>query len=131
MLPRRRLSRTPVPGATASASAGVETGSGLFGTRGEAMHRLKVGVGGLLSVLFLVAIAGSILESAQKADETGTTTTQQETANEQSSDPLVDIGVAPELPGSEAVVVPDLPADQMPPAAQGDMPAAPPAPAGN
>ncbi|MBS7669152.1 hypothetical protein [Croceicoccus gelatinilyticus] len=90
--------------------------SGLMGTREEAMYRLKVGVGGLLMVLLIVAIASSILQTAQQADDPAGQMAQDE-GNEPAKDPLVDIGVAPELPGEQTkpIIVPDLPAEQMPP----------------
>lgn len=92
--------------------------SGLMGTREEAMYRLKVGVGGLLIVLLIVAIASSILQTAQQADDPARQMAQDE-GNEPAKDPLVDIGVAPELSGDQAkpIIVPDLPAEQMPPEA--------------
>ncbi|WP_066555802.1 hypothetical protein [Croceicoccus bisphenolivorans] len=92
--------------------------SGLMGTRAEAMQRLKVGVGGLLAVLFVVATASSVIQSTIDADDTGTAVAKPEVKTESANDPLVDIGVAPELPGETQVVVPDLPAEQMPPEAQ-------------
>lgn len=92
---------------------------GLMGTREEAMYRLKVGVGGLLIVLLIVAIASSILQTAQQADDPAMQAANEE-GTEPAKDPLVDIGVAPELPGDQQkqqqpIVVPDLPADQIPP----------------
>ncbi|MBB3988959.1 hypothetical protein [Croceicoccus naphthovorans] len=98
--------------------AGPPSGSmaGLHGTRTEAMQRLKVGVGGLLAVLLVVALASSIMQSAQQAEDTDPAVVAQEQQAEPANDPLVDIGVVPELPG-EAQVVPDLPAEQMPPGA--------------
>lgn len=108
---------------TANAS---DAGKGLLGTRAEAMHRLKVGVGGLLAVLLMVAIASSVLQSAREAEDAATPAEVQAAKDAETNDPLVDIGVSPELPKESAVVVPDLPADQIPPEARGDMPPAPP-----
>ncbi|WP_144097656.1 hypothetical protein [Croceicoccus sediminis] len=96
--------------------------SGLMGTKEEAMYRLKVGVGGLLVVLLIVAIASSILQTAQQADDPSMQAANEQ-GNEPANDPLVDIGVAPELPGDQQqqqmqqqpIIVPDLPADQIPP----------------
>lgn len=101
-------------------SPGGERLPALMGTRAEAMQRLKVGVAGLLLVLFVVAMASSIVHTTREADDTGAAVTPSETTAGAANDPLVDIGVAPELPGdAEDVAVPDLPADQMPPEAQG------------
>lgn len=96
--------------------------SGLMGTRAEAMQRLKVGVGGLLAVLFIVAIASSVLQSTREAQDADSAVTAQQSTTETTNDPLVDIGVAPELPGETQVIVPDLPAEQMPPEARDDLP---------
>lgn len=87
---------------------------GLHGTRAEAIYRLKVGVGGLLGVLLVVAVASSILQRARDAEDPETQVAQEQKP-ESASDPLVDIGVAPGLPGEQQIVVPDLPAEQMPP----------------
>lgn len=101
-------------------AAGGERLPGLMGTRAEAMQRLKVGVAGLLLVLFVVAMASSIVTTTREADDTGAAASPSEAPAAAANDPLVDIGVAPELPGeSEDVAVPDLPSEQMPPEAQG------------
>jgi len=93
---------------------------GLHGNRREAMRRLKIGVGGLLLMLLLVALASSIMQTARDTEEPGTPTAGEATESpEPANDPLVDIGVVPELPGEQQnQVVPDLPADQMPPEVQ-------------
>lgn len=109
-----------------TASSPGEIASGLMGTRTEAMQRLKVGVGGLLAVLFIVAIASSVLQSTREAEDDGAPIPQHQVKTETGNDPLVDIGVAPELPNETQVVVPDLPAEQMPPEARGGMPPPPP-----
>jgi len=99
-----------------------EAAPGLTGTRAEAARRLKVGMGGLLSVLLVVAIASAILQSARDTEEPGSPAAGAESVAEPASDPLVDIGVAPEIPGKTQVIVPDLPAEQMPPEAREGMP---------
>ena len=99
--------------------------SGLHGTRADAMYRLKVGVGGLLSVLLVVAIASAIMQRARDAEDPKAAEAQ-ETKPEPANDPLVDIGVVPELPGEQQpIIVPDLPAEQIPPEARGDETTAP------
>jgi len=99
---------------TATASALSEPPPArLTGTRAQAMQRLKVGLGGLASMLLLVGLANTIMQGRQTANAAGGTTPGGE-VTAPASDPLVDIGVVPELPGDE-VVVPDLPAEQMVP----------------
>lgn len=94
---------------------GATRPGGLHGTRAEAMQRLKVGVGGLLSMLLVVALASSIMQRAQEAEDPEVVPGKVEPSKAPANDPLVDIGVVPELPGDKEVVVPDLPSDQMPP----------------
>ncbi len=89
-------------------------GTGLLGTRAEAAQRLKVGVGGLMLVLLVVALASSVLQMTRDAEDGAVAAPETQAAEESGSDPLVDIGVAPELPGDQPVVQ-DLPAAQMPP----------------
>lgn len=93
-----------------------DKGSGLHGTRAEAMRRLKVGVGGLVAMLLVVAVASAITDRTRDTEDPDTMAPgTSETVQEPASDPLVDIGVAPELPGQPQVIVPDLPAEQIPP----------------
>ncbi len=120
---RRMLSQSSRPADDAVEAAPV---SGLLGTRAEAAQRVKVGVGGLLAVLLVVTLASSIAQMTRSADDDTATSTAGEPAPENANDPLVDIGVAPELPGEQPMVQ-DLPADQMPPETRRD---AAPAPAG-
>lgn len=110
----------------ADEAADAASASGLLGTRAEAAQRLKVGVGGLLAVLLVVTLASSIAQMTRNSDQDTATPTAAEPAPENANDPLVDIGVAPELPGEQPVVQ-DLPAEQMPPETRGD---AAPTPAG-
>lgn len=92
-----------------------EIAPGLMGTRAEAMQRLKVGAGGLLGVLFVVALASSVIQTTRGAEDTPVAAAS-EANPEAANDPLVDFGVAPELPSDSESIVGDLPADQMPPA---------------
>lgn len=94
-----------------------ELAPGLMGTRAEAMQRLKVGAGGLLGVLFVVALASSVIQTTRGADDTPVATAQAG-QTEAANDPLVDFGVAPELPGDDESIVGDLPPEQMPRASQ-------------
>lgn len=68
--------------------------------RAQAVHRLQVGMFGLAGMLLLVSLANVIMDRAKYVDATAvntaapTVTASETTAN----DPLVDMGVAPELP---------------------------------
>lgn len=95
-----------------------ESVPGLMGTRAEAMQRLKVGAGGLLAVLFVVALASSVIQTTRGADDTPVAAASEAGQTEAANDPLVDFGVAPELPRDDESIVGDLPAEQMPPATQ-------------
>jgi hypothetical protein len=66
----------------------------------QAVHRLQVGLFGLGAILLLISLANVIMERAElisraaALDPTAEASATTETAN----DPLVDMGVAPELP---------------------------------
>lgn len=84
--------------------------------RAQAVHRLQIGLFGLAGMLLLVSLANVIMDRAKQVDRTAggapaaaaSPSASPSTAN----DPLVDMGVAPELPvGGEA-----KPAHQAPPA---------------
>ncbi|CAM4007321.1 Energy transducer TonB [Novosphingobium lubricantis] len=69
--------------------------------RADAMHRLQVGMFGLAGMLLLVSLANVIMDRAKTVDAASVTdpaasvvTKPEPTAK----DPLVDMGVAPELP---------------------------------
>lgn len=68
--------------------------------RAQAVHRLQVGLFGLGAILLLISLANVIMERAElisraaALDPTAEASATTETAN----DPLVDMGVAPELP---------------------------------
>lgn len=70
--------------------------------RAQAVHRLQVGMFGLAGMLLLVSLANVIMDRAKYLDDTAVNVTapaasaSETTAN----DPLVDMGVAPELPVS-------------------------------
>lgn len=70
--------------------------------RAQAVHRLQVGMFGLAGMLLLVSLANVIMDRAKYLDDTSVNVTaptisaSETTAN----DPLVDMGVAPELPVS-------------------------------
>lgn len=65
--------------------------------RTQAVHRLQVGLFGLAGMLLLVSLANVIMDRAQQIDATAAAPTASASAA-QANDPLVDMGVAPELP---------------------------------
>ncbi|KPF93783.1 hypothetical protein IP81_01140 [Novosphingobium sp. AAP83] len=75
--------------------------------RAQAVHRLQVGMFGLAGMLLIVSLANVIMDRAKYLDETAVNVTEPlASASEakgsetKASDPLVDMGVAPELPVS-------------------------------
>lgn len=75
--------------------------------RAQAVHRLQVGMFGLAGMLLLVSLANVIMDRAKAVDgEAAGSPAARASANASAapaSDPLVDMGVAPELPvGGEA-----------------------------
>lgn len=103
---------------TASEPPTTAAAPGLGGTRAEAMQRLKVAAGGLLAVLFVVALASSVIQTTRDDDDTPVAAASKTGEAEAANDPLVDFGVAPELPRDGESIVGDLPAEQVPPATQ-------------
>ena len=85
--------------ASAPADEAQVAAAPLGGTRSEAMHRLQVGVGGLLSMVLLVGVANIVVDQAR---ETEASTVPQAAATVQpaptQNDPLVDAGIVPDLP---------------------------------
>lgn len=75
--------------------------------RAQAVHRLQVGMFGLAGMLLIVSLANVIMDRAKYLDETAVnvtepmaSVTEAEDSQAKASDPLVDMGVAPELPVS-------------------------------
>ena len=77
----------------------------LGGTRSEAIHRLQIGLSGIVGVILLVALADTLRDRADQTDsvtvaeaevpvEVAETPTQ--------SDPLAEAGVVPDLPADTA-----------------------------
>lgn len=84
--------------------------------RAQAVHRLQIGLFGLAGMLLIVSLANVIMDRAKLVDRTtgGTpaAAVSPSASPSTANDPLVDMGVAPELPvGSGA-----KPAHQAPPA---------------
>lgn len=65
--------------------------------RAQAVHRMQVGLFGLAGMLLMVSLANVIMDRAQQADE-GAVSVAASASAEPANDPLVDMGVAPELP---------------------------------
>lgn len=88
--------------------------------RAQAVHRLQIGLFGLAGMLLIVSLANVIMDRAKLVDRTtgGTpaAAVSPSASPSTANDPLVDMGVAPELPvGSGA-----KPAHQAPPASSGN-----------
>lgn len=102
-------------------------------TGNNAMHRLQIGVVGVVMVLAMVGMADMLLQGASNERPVGERTDPESAANAASaaiepapptSEPLVDLGVVPDLPSDDAAQalpaqsdtgeavqrVPDLPA---------------------
>ena len=67
--------------------------------RVQAVHRLQVGLFGLAGMLLLVSLANVIMDRAEMSDA-NTIGAAVSASAEPANDPLVDMGVAPELPVS-------------------------------
>ena len=68
--------------------------------RAQAVHRLQVGLFGLAGMLLLVSLANVIMDRAKQVDVTtsGSAAPMASASAAPANDPLVDMGVAPELP---------------------------------
>ncbi len=67
--------------------------------RSQAVHRLQVGMFGLAAMLLLVSLASVIMQRVQTADRSAIAPGPTSSASvAPANDPLVDLGVAPEVP---------------------------------
>lgn len=66
--------------------------------RAQAVHRLQIGLFGLGAILLLVSLANVIMERATLADKAAALDPMVQASATAANDPLVDMGVAPELP---------------------------------
>ncbi|WP_295525416.1 hypothetical protein [Novosphingobium sp. Chol11] len=109
----RKTSATSLPLAKNGPAGGSPTASSLDASlrsaatqrelRAQAVHRLQVGMFGLAGMLLLVSLANVIMDRAQSADAgllSRTNPAAISASASPASDPLVDMGVAPELPVS-------------------------------
>ena len=69
--------------------------------RAQAVHRLQVGLFGLAAMLLLVSLASVIMQRVHTADRNAIASTIAPSATP-ASDPLVDLGVAPQVPVAAA-----------------------------
>ena len=73
----------------------------LGGTRAQAMHRLQIGIGGVVLMVLLVGLASLVQDRAREVDATSVpeAAATTEPSNEpKQNDPLVEAGVVPDLP---------------------------------
>jgi hypothetical protein len=71
--------------------------------RAQAVHRLQVGMFGLAAMLLLVSLASVIMQRVQTSDRSTVPSGPSPSASASpAGDPLVDLGVAPEVPVSNA-----------------------------
>lgn len=79
--------------------------------RAQAVHRLQVGLFGLAGMLLLVSLANVIMDRAKFIDQSAVAGAAPADAasDAAASDPLVDMGVAPELPVKPAAAVSPAP----------------------
>ena len=75
----------------------------LGGTRAQAMHRLQIGIAGVVGIVLLVGLASLVEDRAQQTEATAVpqaaSTAEPENPATQ-ADPLIDAGVVPDLPAS-------------------------------
>lgn len=89
---RRNRTTDPAPG-----PAPVMPGS--RDSRAQAVHRLQVGLFGLATMLLLVSLASVIMQRVATADRSMISAEPSIAASEApAKDPLVDLGVAPDVP---------------------------------
>jgi hypothetical protein len=87
------------PSVLTSQDASLRSAAGQRELRAQAVHRLQVGMFGLAGMLLLVSLANVIMDRAQSIDAGLQDKNVAASASASpASDPLVDMGVAPELP---------------------------------
>ncbi|WP_299309167.1 hypothetical protein [uncultured Croceicoccus sp.] len=100
----------------ASARKAERDSAALRGARVQASQRIQLGIAGIGAMLLLVALASTIMEQAREAEDPQIAAQEGAEAKANRTDPLVDIGVVPELPAEgEGDSVRDLPAADLPP----------------
>jgi hypothetical protein len=91
--------QNPFPSASSYPVSSAPAQPGSRDMRAHAVHRLQVGLFGLAAMLLLVSLASVIMQRVQTADRSaiGGEPTGAASATP-ANDPLVDLGVAPEVP---------------------------------
>jgi hypothetical protein len=108
-LKRMRTRSSGFAGAVGDSAAGGASGAlqngpmpGFPGSRelrAQAVHRLQVGIFGLATMLLLVSLASVIMQRVKTADRSAVAAAPNGAASASpANDPLVDLGVAPEVP---------------------------------
>ncbi|WP_421848685.1 hypothetical protein [Novosphingobium sp.] len=109
LIPDRSPAPEPVPTAGESAAETARLAAlqpaypGPRELRAQAVHRLQIGLFGLAGMLLIVSLANVIMDRAKQVERTTSGTPAAAAASPSPSpsaanDPLVDMGVAPELP---------------------------------
>ena len=73
----------------------------LGGTRAQAVHRLQIGVAGVVMMVLLVGLASLVQDKARQVDAASVpeaAATTEPSAAPKQNDPLVEAGVVPDLP---------------------------------
>jgi hypothetical protein len=74
--------------------------------RAEVMKRLQIGLVGLGAMLLMVALANAVMDRAKESDGTtvpeAAATVEAKPSTPTVADPLVDVGVVPEMPAAPA-----------------------------
>ncbi|MGI8943550.1 MAG: hypothetical protein ACR2FJ_04825 [Qipengyuania sp.] len=75
----------------------------LGGTQAQAMHRLQIGLGGVLGIVMLVGLVGLIQSRADETEQLSVpeaAATSQPDKGRSQPDPLMEAGVVPDLPAT-------------------------------
>lgn len=73
----------------------------LAGTRAQALHRLQIGIAGVVTMVLLVGLASLVQDRAREVDAAAVpeaAATTEPSAEPTKNDPLVEAGVVPDLP---------------------------------
>ncbi len=125
------FARSQAPGTAPSGSLPDAPSSALAYTppsmremRAQAVHRLQVGMFGLAGMLLLVSLANVIMDRAKFIDQTAVegATPAAAASAAAASDPLVDMGVAPELPVKPTVSISPAPPPRPAPSVKAPQP---------
>ena len=100
---KRMGTRQPGFGDAASGTNPVNAQPGSREMRAQAVHRLQVGMFGLATMLLLVSLASVIMQRVATADRSVVSTEPSGSSSAApGSDPLVDLGVAPQVPVADS-----------------------------